>query len=414
MKFTNHFIVLTAIAACGLFKANGAGQSTPAQSIPSTVAQVDKSLSIPHFQAYRIKLLELAFEAASAIPVQPHIKDRSRSQAAIVETCLRLDQSSLALSFIARMEDWRKGACLADYAFYVVRHGDCSIEQHLAEAAAIAASATDWRQDRIKAKIARARVLLNQVEAFEQLASNISETEIGKVDQARAMIADEAEFDRQMQAIDAIVAQRNFDLTRNALESVAELFERFYADSTRRELAEQKIKSSWNSTPEMFRLELLSKLAETALAHHDQSKALALVNESQALLAQHQWSPEYEIVTAARIAAQRYAAGDQTRANADLETIVGWFESRRQMIMGIDRAGALRAVGESYARMQNAAASLRIFSRAVEEGADNPNARPRALDLAATCSSMALAGIEPDDELWVRLRQLRAELNAPW
>ena len=44
----------------------------------------------------------------------------------------------------------------------------------------------------------------------------------------------------------------------------------------------------------------------------------------------------------------------------------------------------------------------------------NPNSRPRADDVCATCISMAVHGIEPDAELRARLEQIVKELGAPW
>jgi hypothetical protein len=52
--------------------------------------------------------------------------------------------------------------------------------------------------------------------------------------------------------------------------------------------------------------------------------------------------------------------------------------------------------------------------RFVEEGVENPNSRPRAEDLSATCRSMALHAVEPDADLWKRMRQIGDGLGPPW
>ncbi len=64
--------------------------------------------------------------------------------------------------------------------------------------------------------------------------------------------------------------------------------------------------------------------------------------------------------------------------------------------------------------MDDTAAALMVYKRAVEEGVENPNSRPRAEDLSATCLSMALHMVEPDAELKNRIRQISEGLGDPW
>src|SRR5688572_20223021 len=69
-------------------------------------------------------LIELAFESAAAIPITPHVKDRSRSQEIVVEVCLQLNQPQRALRYIEQIVNWRRGIGYADYALYCTEHGD--------------------------------------------------------------------------------------------------------------------------------------------------------------------------------------------------------------------------------------------------------------------------------------------------
>jgi len=82
--------------------------------------------------------------------------------------------------------------------------------------------------------------------------------------------------------------------------------------------------------------------------------------------------------------------------------------------VNIYRAGALRPLAEAYQSMGDTAAALTVFKKAVEEGVENPNSRPRVEDLSATCRSMALSGVEPDADLWARLREVFTGLGQPW
>jgi hypothetical protein len=64
--------------------------------------------------------------------------------------------------------------------------------------------------------------------------------------------------------------------------------------------------------------------------------------------------------------------------------------------------------------MGDAKTAREVYARAIDDGVENPNARPRAEDLVATCCSLALQGVEPDAATWSRLRKIHEELREPW
>jgi len=71
-------------------------------------------------------------------------------------------------------------------------------------------------------------------------------------------------------------------------------------------------------------------------------------------------------------------------------------------------------VAKGYATLGDQAKAREIFALAINEGAINSNARPRAEDLAAACADLATMGVEPGEELWARMAEIRAGLRAPW
>jgi tetratricopeptide (TPR) repeat protein len=230
----------------------------------------------------------------------------------------------------------------------------------------------------------------------------------------RAIIAGEDNFNEQMNALDALLAPGNFDAMENALKACANLFNRFYDDAGRRFLAEEKMKTSWGKLPIFKRVELLTELAGFALDHADQAKALDLINEAQIFMDSAQWRPEYRIPLISKLVKLRFLADDRQKARTDADALLALFDSQRDKIVNIYRAEALRPLAEAYQSMGDTATALAIYKRAVEEGVENPNSRPRAEDVSATCCSMALHGVEPDAELWTRIRQINEGLGDPW
>jgi hypothetical protein len=64
--------------------------------------------------------------------------------------------------------------------------------------------------------------------------------------------------------------------------------------------------------------------------------------------------------------------------------------------------------------MGNISRAIELYKRTIEAGIENPNSRPRAEDLSATCCSMALHNVKPDAELLSRISQIRDGLGDPW
>jgi hypothetical protein len=126
------------------------------------------------------------------------------------------------------------------------------------------------------------------------------------------------------------------------------------------------------------------------------------------------WLAEDAAVQLALIAQAKARSGDAEGCAANLAAALARYDAGRNDIIDIDRGRPLRAIAEAYATAGDAATAQAVFARAVEEGAVNPNARPRAEDLVATMLSMVAAQIEPEAALAARMTAIREGLVAPW
>jgi hypothetical protein len=378
-----------------------------------------KPVRLPHdkpLAAYQNQLLDLAFETATMIPVNPHIKDQSKTQAAVATVCFQLDQPQRALGYIEKIGDWRRGAGYADYAFYCAQQGftnDVQRYLNLAEQISLVAD-QDWRRDRIKVRISQTHLLLGQTERSEQFSSNLEKSESGKAEQVSAMVCAEDEFDAQMTELDALIAIGDFELTKNTLQAYAQLYDRFYDNASRRTVAEEKVKGSWTKIPYTIRLDLLSELAGFSLKHADQTNALRLVNDAGELLANVALPTEYQIPISARLAGLRFRSGDEAIARSAAADLLTFYTEHQSEIINIDKAETLCPVAEALQTMGDTAAALAVYKQAVEAAVENPNSRPRAEDLSAICLSMVKQAVEPDVALRARIREIKSALGEPW
>ncbi len=363
----------------------------------------------------QVKLLNLAFNAASSIPVSPHITDRSRAQEKVVDACLELGQPKQAMMFIEKIENWRKGMCYANLAYYCARQGDIDSMQYFSDIAEpIAKDAEDWRRDRIRIKIAQAHTWLGQTQKARQFASNVVASESGKVEYVQAMLCDEESFEDQVKTLDSYIAKGDFDIVKHALEAYVQLFDRFYKDTEKRAVIEDKITASWDTIPVNIRIDWLEKLAEFALENSDREKALKLINQAQNFIDKYQWKLEHRFPLMAKIIKLRYRAGDRKKSRSDADAALALYNEQGMKIVNIWRAGALRPLAEAYQMMGDKESALAVYKKSVQEGIANPNSRPRAEDLSAACCSMILSNCEPDAELWEQMLQIYGGLGQPW
>lgn len=377
--------------------------------------QTNKILLDKPIAGYQKELLNIAFDVATMIPITPHIKDRSKAQALVVETSLELDQPQQALDFIEKIDNWRRGSGFADFAFYCVRNGYIeNISKYLDQAAEISLATEDWRRDQIKVKIAKTQTLLGQVEQVGQLQEGLVESETGKVADAEAMMATEESFQKNIKTLDDLIAPGTFDISKNALFSYTTLYDRFYENQEHRSLIEEKIKTSWTNIPIFIRLDLMMNLIKSSLGHLDKENAIRFVNESQVIFDEFEWEPEYYIPLQAKLITLRFKAGDTQKTHEEADKVLAYFQENGEKIINIYRAETLTPLAETYHAIGDNDSALKVYKLALENAVENPNSRPQAEDLSETCLSLARNAMEPDAELWAQIRQIKEGLSDPW
>jgi hypothetical protein len=199
-----------------------------------------------------------------------------------------------------------------------------------------------------------------------------------------------------------------------SLVTLARLHSRFYDDAKIRALTEERVLTTHAKMPPELRLDVFEKLAASCIAHGDSDNALRVIAEYAALVDGLTWRPQELYPRLAKVAELRIDAGDTERARSEIEAVLARYLEQRDQILNAYRPEALRPLALATHRLGDREQALGLMALAVEEGAENPNARPRCCDLVATCVAMAVHGIEPSAELWQRLRELSAGLREPW
>ncbi len=410
-----------ALCASVFFAAFGTASVLAQESSAATAPAAKTAAPTGKASASQKHLLELANQAFLRMPLVPHIKNRGRGQMAVVEACFELAMPDLALQIGDTIPDWRRGLAHAQFAHHCAQAGRMDeVGQHLAIAESVAkAAAADpteqaWRADRVFAMIARTHFLLGDAEKFAKFSKSIQSSDGAGIQMDAALAMPEAAFSAWLEQADKLFAGDNFDEILVTLQTCCKLYKRFFPDAEKRDQLEKRVTSGYTKLPRDARLKLLIEIAGYAADGGDGMRALELVRQIDVLIAGVKWHPEDEVFVHAQAAAVVHRAGDSARGRTLLEHAESLYGQRHASILDIYRASAMRAIAEAAAAMGNRDRALELYRGAVEAGLDNPNSRPRADDVSATCLSLAKHGLEPGSELLGKIEAIVKGLGDPW
>lgn len=411
-------LCLAVLCAASCSDSQAAGAPATAAASPE-----QKALPLPEdaaLEPWQVELLELAMDAAGALPVHPHIKTRSLAQESVVEACIALGQPRRALECNARIGNWRRGVGYAGLAQHLAERG---IEDGVDELIALAEvesrlegeeNPQDWQRDLIRSKIAAALLQLGRAGDAAAFEAGLEDAEYGRVAAAKAALLSRDELDARLAELDALLATATLDQLRSALVAAIELYARAFREPQQRARCEGWIARASLKVPAQIRLEVRLELSRRAVELGDPAEAATQVAQARAVLDGVQWLPEDRVPLTARVAAARFAAGDVETARRELSEARRAYDEGYESIPDFWRGSALRPVAEACVSVGEREQALTLYRRAAEEGVRNPNARPRTEDLVATCLSMARQGLRPDEDLVERLRATRKGLSDPW
>jgi hypothetical protein len=398
------FLPTLALAIAAATPQVPAGDGTVVEKAAEPAAEPD---------AWREGWLDFGFEVAATIPRKPHANDRAKAEEIAALGYLEIGRPQRAGLQALRIEGWRKGTALANIAGNFARRGDVETARKFLEVAERTADTqVEWRRDRIRAEVARALVRLGEAERAEELTKGALPEEAGKLTAAKALAAES--YAESLAGLDGLAASGRFELVRLALDGYVELLEANWLDAARRSELDARIRKSFEKLPVSIPVETLARMADLSVARGDAGRARAELGEARDRVAAARWLPDVRCAIDARLAAVRFRSGETVEAKADAEAAGRVYDEGRERIIDIDRAAALRALGSAWAAMGEGTKALETYRRALDEGAVNPNSRPRAVDLSATCVSMAVAGVAPDAAFRERAEAIRQALGDPW
>ena len=229
------------IAACGSLVGNSSPDRSPEQ------ACADQPI-----ETYRRDLLELAFCGVSMMPIEPHIKNRSRAQLKVFEAALELNQAALADDYVGQVENWRRWMGYADLAVYFAENGseersrfyDQKVERALVAARelhsgrVVAATANplldpmeDWRYESVLSRVTEARrINQSQKDLFNASTETYGELNAVKLN-ISSFVEQEEDFSKKMATLRQVAEAQDIQVIAYALSQMADVAAEHYGEA---------------------------------------------------------------------------------------------------------------------------------------------------------------------------------------
>lgn len=393
---------------------------------PNVLTHVDQQPSSGEVAAstnesQRGALLEVAFEAATSIPLKPHAKDRAAAQEWVVRQTIACGRLPLAQAWAAQLEGWRAGVMQCELA----KAWNTSGDQPRAHACmdrvrVIAGAETEWRRESVTRAGMEAWIALGDpTEAMRLVGADAERLTIQSVaaEEATAAHATRAPGQRvaseeRLELLGAALAGPLFDDRASALDAYSALY-RSGDDGTRVGVRAVVFEET-GQVPVMIRLRTLRQMAEADLESGRTADAGMVLAAFAGLVRETNWSCGQRVVVEADLAALQAQTGDPSVARETLSGALERFSAETRQIADIDRAEVLVACAHAAAAIPDAAWAERLFVQALEAGLINPNSRPRAQDISYVCAAAAASACGESDQLIAAARAATAQLGDPW
>jgi tetratricopeptide (TPR) repeat protein len=360
-------------------------------------------------------MLETALRVASSFEDRVHARVKSRMQREVAATALELGLTETALRCADSIEDWRRLEVLAMVAQSLATTG--RIEQAracLARAVSDEPAVTDWMRERLDTEIAVAYARLGDAEQARRFAGALPPELTGRVEGALTAQAGADELDRQADAFDRAIASGSLDIVRSGIDGHLSIWTRLPRDRARADRAERAIREGSTHLPKDIQIRTRIAMARAMLDGGRAEDARRELLQASEDLRATAFEPEIATPLARDLAHAEMRSNLQPEARALMLEMLARYERDASRLVDMERADALRPIAEGLHETGAAEEALRAWTLALEAGALNANARPRAEDLCLTWLSIARSGVTPT----ARMREIEARteagLKAPW
>ncbi|MBN1830783.1 MAG: hypothetical protein JW896_01590 [Deltaproteobacteria bacterium] len=369
----------------------------------------------------KIAALEWGFKFASAIPVTPHLVDRSHSQYLILEAYLDRDMPDQAAEHASRIADWRECLSYADLAVYFAQKKHDKKVSDYSKRARVCADRlidweTSWQRDRVLLRITEAQAIVGQSWAAEKTEAQLP---VESAVQARTLrlsrMDSPDDYKKKIDRLKSIENSENMEVRRDVARAYIAILMQLGPAVTDKQIVtlQTRVYKLAETLPQLMQHEILCSLSRTAFSVGQEGRGRDVLEYAEKQLKRRELKARFDVktlVTLAEIWDEK--AGDSQHAQSLLDEAKDLFMKGR--LKGTDQVRALISLAQGYGIHGDHEAAWYFFRQAIQIAGLQVNARPRAMNLTEICAAIGQWSVPWPDDIEKEMIRLYEALGDPW
>lgn len=369
----------------------------------------------------KTKALEWGFRFASAIPENPHVADRSKSQYQILEVYIERDMPDEVAERAGRIADWRECLSYADLAVHFARMGgDEKFRLYLQRAREclhrITGWQTSWQRDRISLRIAEAQVIAGQLNAAEKTEAELPAESASLARALRLSRMDgPGDYEKSVNQLQSMEISKHMEVQRDIGRAYIAILRQLGTKATAEQCVslQTRVYEVAERLPQPLQHEVLCSLGRAAFAVGRKEMGHGVLEYSEGKLKGRELKARFDVkalVAVAEIWDEK--AQEPQRAQSMLD-------QARELLMksslkGNDRVSATLSLAHGFVIHGRKDPAWDLFRQALHMASSQKNARPRAMAITDICAVIGSLGMSLPDEMGKELKRQYEALGDPW
>lgn len=365
--------------------------------------------------------LEWGFKFASAIPVKPHIVDRSKSQYSVLEYYLEADLTDDAAIQAARIADWRRCLFNADLAYYYTEKKDSpKVAQYIGAAFdcrnGIDGWQAGWQKDRVLLRIAEAQVMAGQWGDVEKIEEELPSEFAARTTALRFSRMDgPADYEKRLDQLKPLEISEHMEVQRDVALAYIEILKQLGNGATDEQCAtlQARIYRLSEKLPLMVQHEIFCSLSRDAFEAGHGDMGRDVLNDATGKMTRRELNARYDVAALSELARiWQVLAGESRKAASLLEKAETLMSGSG--LKSTNRVAPLVSLALGYGVCGKEDDAWNYVAMALHAAESQVNARPRAIAITEICNGIARWGAPLSKDIEKELIRLHEGLGDPW
>lgn len=370
---------------------------------------------------YHMEALQWGFMFASAIPVKPHVVDRSKSQYDALRAYLDCNMPDQAAEQAGCIADWHKCLCYADLSMYYVQKAEVEKIQHYLQQARdccdeLTGWQKSWQKDRVLLRIAEVQVMAGQLENAEKTEAELPAdiVDMARIIRFSRLNAPE-DYGKAVKQLQSMESSGSMEVKRDIAKAYIGILRQLGTKATKEhcDFLRTRVYDVSQQLPRLIEHEILRLLSRTAFSANQQETGRNVLEYAEKQVKKHNLKARYDVKSLAALAEIWHQEARHPKRCDSLLREAGDLLNKSGL-KGIYRVPALISLAKGYGIQKKHDTAWDYFRQSLEAVRFQKNARPRAMALTEICVAMGRCGCSVPEDIQKEFKQFYKELGRPW